>query len=518
MRTRNIQKYFGPPGTGKTTTLLQLVEDHLQNGIQPDKMAFISYSVKAAAEAKNRASISIGLGFDEMPYFCTSHAFCKRVMGMGRVLSGDDIVDFLREYSFNLTKNYSMETRKSVESLVDDPYFQIIEAAKVNMRTLEEERLNSEIGLRRDVVPAILHAIAEAWERYREESSPKIYSFADMITQFIESGEVPPLDVLIVDEAQDLAELNWQLVDKLSAEVDVTYIAGDDDQAIYEWNGARPERLINYQGKKIVLDQSYRIPKSVHELADKISKRISVREDKDYKPRKEQGEVLDIASTDLLPLEEGNWLVLASCDYMLSDSNKGYGIRKHLINNGYPFSHNHFRYIPHKMINAIDTWEQVLDDKEVTVGQLGDLYQFLGKDSVKRGFISRVQADPNKAQKVDKQGMIDNYGLIPDCLDKDWQEVFNRSIDVQRRAFIEKAITNKEDLHGEPRIAISTIHQAKGGEADNVAVLLDLSPSQKKYSMLKPDGLHRQFYVAVTRALERLYLVKARNDYYRYII
>jgi len=36
--------------------------------------------------------------------------------------------------------------------------------------------------------------------------------------------------------------------------------------------------------------------------------------------------------------------------------------------------------------------------------------------------------------------------------------------------------------------------------------------------MLKPDGLHRQFYVAVTRALERLYLVKARNDYYRYII
>ena len=141
------------------------------------------------------------------------------------------------------------------------------------------------------------------------------------------------------------------------------------------------------------------------------------------------------------------------------------------------------------------------------------------KWALKNGYeITKVIKDPNKAQKITRQEAIDNYGLMEECLEKEWKDVFNRTIDVARRSFIEKAISNGEDLYSEPRVAISTIHQAKGGEAENVAVLLDLSPSQKRHSMLHPDGLHRQFYVAVTRALDSLYLVQSRNDKYRYNI
>ena len=96
-----ITKYFGPPGTGKTTTLMNIIEDYLDKGTPPEKIVFISFSVKAAEEGKNRAHLRFGLGFDEMPYFCTSHAFCKRIMGISQVMNGRHVFDFLEEYEFN---------------------------------------------------------------------------------------------------------------------------------------------------------------------------------------------------------------------------------------------------------------------------------------------------------------------------------------------------------------------------------------------------------------------------------
>ena len=513
----NITKYFGPPGTGKTTTLMNIIEEYLDKDTPPEKIAFISFSVKAAEEGKNRAHLRFGLGFDEMPYFCTSHAFCKRIMGISQVLNGRHIFDFLEEYNFNLSKKYGTGT-KALRSVVQDPYFDIMERAKTNCRSLKDERLSLDKEERKGVVSHMLDPISEAWESFRLSRVPPVYSFADMINKFLEDGTPPDLEVLIVDEAQDLAEINWRLVDKLAQVATHTYIAGDDDQAIYEWNGARPQRFVQYEGKNIVLDQSFRIPSKVHPIAEKISKRIISREPKKYKPREEKGTVNRVSSPEILPLDKGNWLVLASCDYMLTDASKGYNIRKYLIDNGYPFTHNHYRYIPRKMMTALDVWEKLSNEEEISVGELDDLYQYLGKSGVKRGFISQVSQAPNKAQMVSLREIVDNFGFREECMGKNWIEVFEKTIDVERRSFIEKALKNEEDLHGDPRIVISTIHQAKGGEAENVAVYLDLSKAQKRNSMLQPDGLHRQFYVAVTRTIDNLYLIQAQDDYYRYVI
>ena len=66
---------LGPPGTGKTTKLLELVNEYISNGIEPMDIGYFSFTKKAATEAKTRA-IEKFKTYDEadFPYFRTLHS------------------------------------------------------------------------------------------------------------------------------------------------------------------------------------------------------------------------------------------------------------------------------------------------------------------------------------------------------------------------------------------------------------------------------------------------------------
>ena len=61
---------LGPPGTGKTTTLLNEVDMYLKQ-TDPDKIGYFSFTQKAAYEARDRAMLKFNLSEDDLPYFRT---------------------------------------------------------------------------------------------------------------------------------------------------------------------------------------------------------------------------------------------------------------------------------------------------------------------------------------------------------------------------------------------------------------------------------------------------------------
>jgi len=72
---------LGPPGTGKTTTLLNKVDDYLKQ-TDPDKIGYFAFTQKAAHEARDRAIKKFNLTEDDLPYFRTLHSLAFRKLGL----------------------------------------------------------------------------------------------------------------------------------------------------------------------------------------------------------------------------------------------------------------------------------------------------------------------------------------------------------------------------------------------------------------------------------------------------
>jgi superfamily I DNA/RNA helicase len=81
---RYVQIILGPPGTGKTTTLLRIVEDSLKRGVPPERIAYLAFTRKAAYEAQERAMAQFGFEEGRFPYFRTLHSLAFKQLGLQR--------------------------------------------------------------------------------------------------------------------------------------------------------------------------------------------------------------------------------------------------------------------------------------------------------------------------------------------------------------------------------------------------------------------------------------------------
>ena len=113
-----------------------------------------------------------------------------------------------------------------------------------------------------------------------------------MIERAIDEVNFPPLKILILDEAQDCTPLQWSVIYKMADKIDRIYLAGDDDQGIYKWNGADPKYFTTFfPGRKVKLRKTKRFGEAVHHFSQIIRRGILDSEEKDYEHVDKKGYV-----------------------------------------------------------------------------------------------------------------------------------------------------------------------------------------------------------------------------------
>lgn len=416
-----VTTIFGPPGTGKTRRLVDFAKEE-ESGL------FLSYTRAAATEAVSRLQ-----GNSIKPSTLHSLAFNGLNMNRAAVVDKEKIKSFSKASGipFKGTEDRSDEEQEG------DQYLQVYSYCRNHIAMKLDEAYDhfGQPGTRQR-----WHTFYQEYESWKQAYG--YMDFDDMLTMYTKNGK-PWAKVVFLDEAQDCTPLQWLVFERAIERAERVFIAGDDDQAIYEWNGANPHGMIEFNGRNngdyVVLDQSHRLPRLVHAEAMRVVQQIGQRVKKTFEPRPVAGIVqqwrdLEYIIDHLHGLAPGGALVLMRDRFKVEEM-------KQALNR---------EFVPYDVYGGVSPWTSKIANA-----------------------LRRKEIDVNDEQ-------------IPIA----WRDWYKQA-----------------DLTQEIKYHLSTIHSAKGREHDTVIMDLDCPARVLLNIERDRDAETRVQYVGLTRAKNKLILV-----------
>ena len=273
------------PGSGKTFVLTKRIARLIKESPEARfRVLGLTFTTKAADEMRERVGNLLDRNV-RRAHLTTFHAFCAEV---------------LRQHGSHLG------LRPNFEILSQEPdRLKVIESARHEVGTLNIPNTDS-----RGIIKLIDYLQREGYDSNTDIPLPLQNSGADWIREiydayiklmlrnnYLDFGsllvcclrlfrEYPRIakhyrivyPYICIDEYQDTNKCQEKILHFIcppNSRDDVNlFVVADDDQTIYQWNGASPERLQNirkyYDMQVIQLPESYRCPSEIIDLANKL--------------------------------------------------------------------------------------------------------------------------------------------------------------------------------------------------------------------------------------------------------
>ena len=300
-------------------------------------------------------------------------------------------------------------------------------------------------------------------------------------------------DYIFIDEAQDMTLARQGLVDKVFKRGARFFAVGDRKQQINVWCGATEESLDNYLRHpntiELTLPVSYRIPLKVEEIAKKYSPNITAR------PGAPEGIIrTDVSANDAQPGD----LVLCRMSSNLIEQYLQYARDN---KNAYLKGYDAYRDEYKKLVE--ETGAKRIDIHCATKeGMFTKLYQRFFDEA--KNLMNKLNIDEDEAFSHPKSvEMLDKIQAL---------KALSAGLDTTDEliAKINMIFTGEK----ENAIQMSTIHKAKGLEAENVYILAPSLLFNPQFAKTKweIESEKNLAYVAITRASYSLNFIKEEEQ------